>query len=100
MASKTSRRRRTPRRPNAPRVPGAASAAPSAAARAAGPTPQAARGANSVAAIDENLSTTYGHVARDLRRILVLAIVMFGLIYGSTLVANSLGSNFVIDLFR
>lgn len=51
-------------------------------------------------AFDDNLAVSYKHVARDLRRIVVLGALMFGLIYASTLAANALGPNFVVDLFR
>lgn len=95
MSRKSSRQSRSPRRPAAPRAPGVPSNAPRSARPAGVPT-----AAPSVESYDDNLSTTYRHVARDLRRIFVLAVVMFGLIYGSTLVAEALGSNFVIETIR
>lgn len=98
MSRKSSRQSRSPRQPAAPRgprAPGVSSNAPRSARPAGVPT-----AAPSEESYDDNLSTTYRHVARDLRRIFVLAIVMFGLIYGSTLVADALGSNFVIETIR
>ncbi len=94
MSRKSSRQSRAPRKPAAPRAPGATATS----ARSARPIAAAAPVA--AATYDDNLPATYKHVARDLRRILVLGVAMFALIYASTLVANSLGSNFVIDIFR
>jgi hypothetical protein len=74
MARKTPKTRRTPvtSRPTAARV-----AAP-AAAKPVTETPADLRTAD--------LDTSYGYVAHDLRRIAVLAAIMFGIIFVSPLV--------------
>jgi hypothetical protein len=49
---------------------------------------------------DEDLGTTYRHVAVDLRRILVLGVIMFALIAGAKMLSDVYGGSFVLDLFR
>ena len=99
MARKTTRRRRPRRRPNVP-PPGGSPPAP-AAARTAAPNAARGGGASAPSALaDENLGQTYRHVAVDLRRILVLGVVMFALIAGAKVMADMYGSSFVLDMIR
>lgn len=88
MSQKSTRRQ--PRRPSAPR-PGA-----SAARRPSVPSPAAAPSA----AAPTEMPLQLGHVGRDLRRILVIGALMFALIFGARMMANTYGTNFVIEAIR
>jgi len=101
MARKASRQARAPRRPRAPSGavgPGAGQG--SRAQRGAARGAKAPAAAQAIVTSNANLSETYAHVRRDLRRIAVLAVVMFGLIFGSTVLAGILGPNFMLDAIR
>lgn len=90
MSQKSARRQ--PRRPSVPR-PGA-SAAP-APRRPSAPSPAAPS-----AAAPAEMPVHLGHVGRDLRRILVIGALMFALIFGARMLANTYGTNFVIEAIR
>jgi len=87
MATKSTRRQ--PRRPSVPR-PGASAA----------PRRPSVPGAAAQVAAPMEMPVQYGHVARDLRRILVYGILMFGIIFAARMLANTYGTNFVLDAIR
>lgn len=90
MATKSKSDRRQPRRPSVSR-PGPSRA--SAPRRPSAPQPVAAGG-------NAELSVQYGHVGRDLRRILIFGALMFAFIFGARMLANTYGTNFVLDFIR
>jgi hypothetical protein len=100
MARKTTNRRSPRRRPNVP-PPGGRTAAP---ARTGAASPRVPRGpsgpSSTISVSDEDLGTTYHHVAVDLRRILVLGVIMFALIAGAKMLSDVYGGSFVLDLLR
>lgn len=101
MARKTTKRRSPRRRPNVP-PPGGRAPAPARTGGAASPrVPRGPSGPSSTITVsDEDLGTTYRHVAVDLRRILVLGVIMFALIAGAKMLSDVYGGSFVLDLFR
>lgn len=83
--------RKTPQRPRAHPAPRTPSAAPTAADR----TPRAPRmpAPNVLAAVDyeSDLAVRYQHVKRDLVRIVVIGVLLFGVIFAAKLWAAQSG---------
>lgn len=91
MASNKSTRRQ-PRRPSVPRPGSSASPAPK--------RPSVPQGSAPAAMAAADMAEQYGHVGRDLRRILIYGVLMFAFIFGARMLANTLGTNFVLDFIH